>query len=461
MSSSSIPVSPFPNKVAGSDVSLKETEVSDLQIVEAFSRVAVPESILKNSNVSQLVAEMNLAKTTLDSAAAKLNALRQQKKESNFLSNMWNDQDDKIEDAQVALDKNVRWLSSLSSKLLILNTAMAKIMHGQQGVLQDQQLALTDQARGIERQNVQIKAQQDGLERNQREFNKAVAALAKATELTHAQAGELMRCIEKVALSEQRMLASYEQIAATVDERLHVIKCDWSKVLADKFVDLTDAQVTRDRRVDERLATSAASAVERLAASEQRMLALHAHLSEAIEERLATSEASAAEQLAASEQRMLASHVHLSGAIEDRLVTSDASAAEQLAASEQRMLAAHEDLASTFDRRLQSALQTWSATSSRQEARFNDAYLALGKRVDERLIASDANTLGKINILETLLSELDIKLASIAAREATIAADVEKQHKALHASRIAHILSVVAIGALFLWTVVASSALIH
>ncbi|MDN4039969.1 hypothetical protein [Massilia sp. YIM B02443] len=435
--------------------------MSDLQIVEAFSRVAVPESILKNSNVSQLVAEMNLAKTTLDSAAAKLNALRQQKKESNFLSNMWNDQDDKIEDAQVALDKNVRWLSSLSSKLLILNTAMAKIMHGQQGVLQDQQLALTDQARGIERQNVQIKAQQDGLERNQREFNKAVAALAKATELTHAQAGELMRCIEKVALSEQRMLASYEQIAATVDERLHVIKCDWSKVLADKFVDLTDAQVTRDRRVDERLATSAASAVERLAASEQRMLALHAHLSEAIEERLATSEASAAEQLAASEQRMLASHVHLSGAIEDRLVTSDASAAEQLAASEQRMLAAHEDLASTFDRRLQSALQTWSATSSRQEARFNDAYLALGKRVDERLIASDANTLGKINILETLLSELDIKLASIAAREATIAADVEKQHKALHASRIAHILSVVAIGALFLWTVVASSALIH
>jgi len=527
MSSSSTAFSPSPNKVAGSDPSKKETKVSELQIVEAFSRVSVPESVLKSSNVSQLVAEMNLAKTTLDSAEAKLSALRQKKKESNFLSNMWNDQDDKIEDAQFELNDNVRSLSSLSSKLLILNTAMAKIMHGQQGVLQDQQLALTDQARGIEQQNVQIKAQQESLERNQREFNKAVEALAKATQLTHTQAGELMRCLEKVAVSEQRMVASYEQLAATVDERLQVITGDWSKVLANKLVDLTDAQVALDQRVDERLATSAASAVEQLAASEQRMLASHAHLSGAIEERLqsivhawseavtkqevqfkeehrilnqrvderfATSEASAAEQLAASERRLLASHEGLSSAVDKRLqstvqelaeaaaiqqahlkeaqrtleqgvdarlATSEASAAGQLAASEQRMLASHEGLVSTVNKRLQSTLRTWSATASKQEAQFNEAHLALDKRIDERLTASDASTLGKISTLETLLLELDTKLASIAAREATMAEDVERQRKALRTARVAHILGGAAIAALFLWMVIARSALSH
>jgi hypothetical protein len=455
MSRSSTAFPPSLNKVAGSDAPKKETGVSDLQIVEAFSRVSVPESVLKNSNVSQLVAEMNLAKTTLDSAEAKLSALRQQKKESNFLSNMWNDQDDKIEDAQFALNNNVRWLSSLSSKLLILNTAMAKIMHGQQGVLQDQQLALTDQARGIEQQNVQIKAQQESLERSQREFNKAVEALAKATQLTHTQAGELMRCLKNVAVSEQRMLASYEELAAAVDERLNVITGDWSKVLADNLVDLADAQFTLGQQVDERLATSAASAVEQLAASEQRMLASHAHLSGAIEERLESIVQAWSETVTKQEVQFKEAHRILSESVDERLAMREASAAQQIAASEQRMLASHEGLVSKFNKRLQSTLQTWSATASKQEGRFNETHLALDKRVDERLTASDASMLGKISTLETQLLELDTKLASIAAREATIAEDVERQRKALHTSRVANIWGGVAIAALFLWIVIA------
>jgi hypothetical protein len=167
------------------------------------------------------------------------------------------------------------------------------------------------------------------------------------------------------------------------------------------------------------------------------------------------------EAAATQQARLKEAHVAFDQRIDERLATSEASAAEQLAVSEQRVLASHERLSNSIDKRLQSTVQGWQEATATQEAHFKEAYLALDKRVEERMTASNANTLGKFSALEALLLELDTKFASIVASQARIAEDAERQRKALQISWAAHILGGIAITTLFLWIIIARPAQFH
>lgn len=272
MQTSSAQSAPSTPASANADESVEPVKtdlaLSEMHVVEAFSSLVLPEDVLRNSNVPKMVNDMRASQLKLESSEKKLAQLREEKKDGNFLSNMWNDRDDQIEDAESNLNGEFRKLGALSSNLLILNTAMAKIMNGQQGALQEQQVALNHQARDIKDQNGQLKEHQELHANTLREFTKVVEALKEAKSLTQTQAVELMKCAQKVADSEKNMLESHGRLMGEVEERLRLIASDWSKIVATRLAQFDDVHMAVEKRVEERLAASDASVHDKIAAAE-------------------------------------------------------------------------------------------------------------------------------------------------------------------------------------------------
>ncbi|MGK5035434.1 hypothetical protein [Janthinobacterium sp. LB3P118] len=239
-----------------------------MQIVEAFSNVTVPDDILRNSNVPQMVEDMRSTKKRLETSEERLSQLRREKNDGNFISNIWNDRSDQIDDAKDNVNNEFRKLGVLSSNLLILNTAMAKIMNGQQKALQGQQIALDHQASDIKKQNSNIKEHQELHANTLREFSKVVDSLKETKSLTQAQAIDLIKCAQKLAESEKSMIKSHELLIDKVEERLRIISSDWTEIIANRLAQFDQVHMAIEMRVAERLAMSETNARDKFLEAE-------------------------------------------------------------------------------------------------------------------------------------------------------------------------------------------------
>ena len=164
----------------------------ELQIVQVFSSVDIPEKIIRDSNIKDLIRDMTAEQDSVQSDARRLEQLRQEKKEGNFIANWWNDRDDKVQDAQIDLNKSIGRLTQKSSQLLIVNTAISKVLHDQQRILLEQQNILKRQTYTLEEQNRKILEQQKLLEKQQQDINKANQGLMEAKGITQEQAQQLV-----------------------------------------------------------------------------------------------------------------------------------------------------------------------------------------------------------------------------------------------------------------------------
>jgi hypothetical protein len=253
---------------------LPEVGMSDSQIVEAFAHIVVPDDILRASNVPELVNQMTAAQAKMKSSAQSLDDLRNEKKEGNFFANFWNDQNDKIKDAEVGLNQAIAALTGHSSNLLIVNTAMAKILNGQQVVLQKHQVDLKSQANHIQRQNEEINAQQEMLKRNQQEINAANQGLLEAKGLTQAQAQQLVGCVEKVRSSEKKILESHEQLIGGVEKRLAQTAKDCTDLVSGRLAQFNDAHLLVEKRMDGRFMAQGSEIANRFGTVEKQQLDL-------------------------------------------------------------------------------------------------------------------------------------------------------------------------------------------
>lgn len=154
--------------------SLKNQE---LQIVQALSSVDVPETILKSSNIQALIDEIGSSKSTVGSNANKLERLRKEKKDSWLSINLFDGLDDDIQDAQIDLSKSIGNLTKHSSDLLIVNTAISKVLIDQQQILLQQQGLLEQQASGLAEQNQKILDQQKLLEQLPEQIKAAIETI--------------------------------------------------------------------------------------------------------------------------------------------------------------------------------------------------------------------------------------------------------------------------------------------
>jgi hypothetical protein len=225
----------------------------DLQIVEAFSSVSVPEQIIRQSNIRELVQGMTDAQASVQSTTSKLERARREQKEGNFLGNWWNDRDDAVQDAQLDLNKSIGSLTQKSSQLLIVNTAISKILHDQQGVLLQQQNILKGQTDTLQAQNSKILSQQRLLEQQQREINAANEGLMQAKGITQEQAKKLVGCVVRVTDAEKAIRQANQDLSQSVDLRLRESAQDYLVCLRQGLEERDQRWSTAERQVHQAL----------------------------------------------------------------------------------------------------------------------------------------------------------------------------------------------------------------
>jgi hypothetical protein len=196
----------------------------ELQIVSALSSADLPEAIIGDSCVKQLISSVVGAQKQARTATDKLQQARNEKSSQNMFSSWWNNTEDKIKDAQLNLTTSISNLNRHSSQLLIFNTAISKVLWDQQDILLKQQKILEEQADQLKSQNQDILSQQKELEIQQGEISKANRGLMEAKGVTAEQAQLLVGCVQRVEAAEARIAEVNSQLLSTIDLRLDRVR---------------------------------------------------------------------------------------------------------------------------------------------------------------------------------------------------------------------------------------------
>lgn len=242
----------------------------EVQIVNALSSADLPENIIGESCVKQLISAVVNAQQETNKAASSLEAARVIKNSSNFFSNWWNNTEDSIKDAQLRLSTTVANLNRHSSQLLIFNTAISKVLCDQQDVLLRQQRILEEQAEQLKQQNLGILMQQKALEEQQIEIAKANQGLLEAKGVTAEQARNLVDCVQRVEAAEERISQLHSNLLSAIDARLEQAVSDVNASFAPAVTGLEerDKQLLKLIQDQQRKLADSSSA---LASTEQRI----------------------------------------------------------------------------------------------------------------------------------------------------------------------------------------------
>jgi DNA repair exonuclease SbcCD ATPase subunit len=242
----------------------------EIQIVNALSSADLPEKIIGESCVKELISAVVNAQVEANNAASRLEAARYVKNNSNAISNWWNNTEDSVKDAQLRLSTTVANLNRHSSQLLIFNTAISKVLCDQQDVLLRQQRILEEQAEQLKQQNLGILTQQKALEEQQIEIAKANQGLLEAKGVSAEQARNLIGCVQRVEAAEERISQLHSSLLSSIDARLEQAVSDVNSSFAPTVTGLEE----RDKQLlkliqdqQRKLADSSAA----LASSEQRI----------------------------------------------------------------------------------------------------------------------------------------------------------------------------------------------
>lgn len=196
-------------------------KTQEFEIVQALSSVDLPEPLIHDGNIKELIRAMASDQKAVAFDAKRLEQVRQEQKEGNFVGNWLKDRDDKVQDAQIELNKSIGRLTQTSSQLLIVNTAISKVLNDQQNVLLAQQHTLKQQTDTLEEQNRKILEQQKLLEEQQKQINEANQGLMEAKGVTQEQARELVGCVVRVTEAEKRIDVSGETLRAALEQQMN------------------------------------------------------------------------------------------------------------------------------------------------------------------------------------------------------------------------------------------------
>jgi hypothetical protein len=243
----------------------------ELQIVQAFSSISVPEKVIRDSNIKELVQEMLGEQDAVQGNADKLERLRREKRDGNFLGNWWNDRDDKVQDAQLDLSTSIGRLTQTSSRLLVVNTAISKVLSDQQRILLQQQQVLEEQARELKGQNEKILDQQQQLSEQQKKINAANQGLMEAKGVTQEQAEKLVGCVVRVTEAERKIDLANDLLRTTMHKEMQESLAQCVARVDAGFAEFSQVQGEFERKLSEQLAASMRQHQEALVRSESQL----------------------------------------------------------------------------------------------------------------------------------------------------------------------------------------------
>jgi len=228
----------------------------ELQIVRDLSSLDISE-IKKLGDIKELINGIRADQNSVEDDASRLDRLRREKSEGNFISNWMKGLPDKVEDAHIDLNKSIGRLTQRSSQLLIMNTAISKILIDQQGILLQQQNLLKQQADNLKEQNLKILDQQNALEQQQKEINAANQGLLDAKGVTQEQAQQLVGCVVRVSESEKKIDVANQELRNSIDQHLRESVDNIMERLTDGFVESDKRYGTFEQKIAENLSAQA------------------------------------------------------------------------------------------------------------------------------------------------------------------------------------------------------------
>jgi hypothetical protein len=190
---------------------------NEVMIVEALSTIELPETVIGDSGIKYLLSEIIAENAAVADSGAQLDRARQEKKAGNVIGNWLHNRDEKVQGAQLDLNRSIGNLTQKSSQLLVFNTAISRYLTVQQRTLLKQQELLKQQAEAIEIQNGDILVQQKVLEKQQREINAANHGLMEAKGISQEQAQALVGCVKRVSEAESRMDQAGRELTAAIE----------------------------------------------------------------------------------------------------------------------------------------------------------------------------------------------------------------------------------------------------
>lgn len=135
----------------------------------------------------------------------RLELLRQGKKTDSLIGSLLSSQDDKVQDAQIELNRSMGRLMQKSMELLVANTSVAGLHGAQQREMQEQQKLLQQQADAIKLQNQKLLEQQETIRQQQKAIHTAHQGLLEAKGITREHAQQLVGCVKQATEVEQKL----------------------------------------------------------------------------------------------------------------------------------------------------------------------------------------------------------------------------------------------------------------
>lgn len=423
----------------------------ELQIVQAFSSVDVPEKIIRESNIKDLIHGMTAAQDSIQSDARRLERLRQEKKEGNFISNWWNDRDDKVQDAQIDLNKSIGRLTQKSSQLLIVNTAISKVLNDQQCILLEQQHILKRQTDTLEEQSRKILEQQKLLEKQQQDINKANQGLMEAKGISQEQAHKLVGCVVRVTEAEKKIDDANVALRTALEQHMHdsVAQCIASlnsgfaeqRQRHDAFEQqLTSAFSAQSRHTQSELERFAVESTQLKFALQQQLEASITELDcrrDAFEQQLTSAFSSQSQHAQAELERFASDTVAFKADIEQQLqahiqtvlekaAAQDAAALQLREAISDQLKKLQQDMVSSVEQKVLALRETVKGVEQKQETAQQEQTKALETQRES---------------LERSLQHLEVDLSgkaeALKTAEAQLAALQAEQRKSTSSNRLA------------------------
>ena len=391
------------------------------RIVESIANINIPPNVLRQSNIKNIIPDINQSQTEVKNSVDKLERLRQEQKDGNFISNWWNDRDDHVKDAQIDLNKSIGKLTEKTSTLLVINTAMAKQLHDQQNILLQQQKLLEQQTRDLKSQNNQISEQQKVLEKQQREINLANQGLMEAKGITQEQAMQLVGCVKIVKEAESRIDAANHTLRSDVRQDLRDSIEQYAERLNNGFTEqakrhtLFEQKITTNFSVQEQQVQKsleqiiAESALHKTAVQEQLNAAittLKQH-SETLEKKLNLFEQQVAANFSAQAQETQKSL--------KQLITE--SALQKTAVQEQLDMAITtiKQHGETLEQQLNNSLFTQSQHTKTELTRFSNDSSEFKTNIEQQLHSHMQTILEKISIQNSINKQLNDTFSGLEA----------------------------------------------
>ncbi|RKF36732.1 hypothetical protein [Paraburkholderia fungorum] len=280
------------------------------QVVQAFSAISIPEQIFRDSNIRELIDGMVAETKSVKDESGRLARLRQEKKDGNFFSNMWNDRDEKVAGAQLDLNQAMGRLTQRSAQLLVVNTAISKVLSDQQTVLLKQQSLLEEQANQLKLQNEKILEQQVQLAETQKGLNAANQGLMEAKGVTTEQAVKLIGCVTRVEQAESKIDAANEALRSALKNDVQGVVAQCDELVSGVLVELRSSQQDFEQRQNETTHTWSTRVQDALGQLATNSEAFRSDVTAELQTHIqATSTALAAHDVVATQAALVASQV--------------------------------------------------------------------------------------------------------------------------------------------------------